>query len=128
MKEKDFQVKFTRWLRYRYPLESAAFELKICKGTSLPFSAVQPHQVSALLAVKNTGLEYKIPDDTMGSKPFDCFRLFGNAFVVVMFYERSVNHFYLIDIDIWCHEVSVSTRKSLTENRAIEIGTLGQFA
>lgn len=127
MKEKDFQVKFTRWLRYRY-LGSGAFELKICKGTSLAFDAVQPHQVDALLAVKNTGLEYKIPDDTRGSKPFDCFRLQGDAFVVIMFYQRGTNEFYLIDVDTWVREIATSDRKSITEDRAKEIGTRGEFA
>lgn len=127
MKEKDFQVRFTRWLHYRYP-GVGAFELKICKGTSLPFSAVQPHQVDALLAVKNTGLEYKIPDDTRGTKPFDCFRLKGNAEVVILFYTRGTEHFYRIDVDTWVHEVATSARKSLTEDRAKEIGIRSEFS
>lgn len=127
MKEKDFQTKFTRWLRYRYP-GVGAFELKICKGLSLPFDAVQPHQISALLAVKNTGLEYKIPDDTRGSKPFDCFRLLGSASVVVMFYRLGTKHFYLIDVEKFVEESTTSTRKSLTEDRAAIIGTRGEFA
>lgn len=127
MKEKDFQVKFTRWLRYRWE-GSGAFELKICHEKSLPFSAVLPHQVAALQAVKSNGLEYKIPDDTVGSKPFDCFRLQAPAYVVVQFYSRGSVDFYMIDIDQWILETTTSNRKSLTEARAAEIGTIGRFA
>lgn len=126
MKEKDFQTRFTRWLRYRWS-GSGAFELKICHEKSLPFDAVQPHQEAALLAASDTGLEYKIPDDTRGSKPFDCFKLCAPAFVVVMFYERGTNHFYLISIEVWLFERANSTRKSLTEERAREIGKLCEF-
>lgn len=127
MKEKDFQVKFTRWLRYRWE-GSGAFELKISHTRSLPYSAVLAHQVAALQAVKTRGMEYKIPDDTLGSKPFDCFRLHGPAYVVVMFYTRACRRFYLIDVDRWVEESQASARKSLTEERAAEIGTVGEFA
>lgn len=127
MKEKDFQVRFTRWLRYRWE-GSGAFELKICHAKSLPYSAVQEHQVAALLAVKNPGMEYKIPDDSRSAKPFDVFRLVGPAFVVVQFYSRGADHFYMIDVDRWVEETRTSDRKSLTEARAKEIGTIGRFA
>lgn len=127
MKEKDFQTKFTRWLHYRYE-GCGAFELKITHEKSLPFRALQDHQAAALVAVKHGGIEYKIPDDTIGSKPFDCFRLVGPAFVIVMFYKHGCRTFYAIDIDDWLREVNVSTRKSLIETRAAEIGTTHQFA
>lgn len=126
MKEKDFQLKFTRWLHYRYPA-NGVFELKICKGTSLPFDAVQPHQVAALVAAQSTGIEYKIPDDTRGTKPFDCFRLKAPAFVVVQFYSPGSKEFVMIDIDVWINESETSDRKSLTPERALQIGTVGRF-
>lgn len=123
MKEKDFQGLFTRYVRARWARGSAAFELKICKGTSLPFAAVQPHQLEALREAKNGRIAYKIPDDSAGFKPFDCFVLSGSlAFVVVQFYARGCKRFYLVDIDAWDLEVSTSKRKSLTEARAAAIG------
>lgn len=126
MKEKDFQTKFTRWLHYRFP-GCGAFELKICKGTLLPFDAVQDHQEKALALTKNVGIEYKIPDDSRGTKPFDCFRLRGEAYVVIMFYTRGIGGFYMIDIDRWLEERTKSSRKSLTEARAREIGAYYEF-
>lgn len=128
MKEKDFQTKFTRWLRYRYLHGSGAFELKICHEKSLPFSAVQTHQEEALASVAREGIEYKIPDDTRGTKPFDCFSLRGEAYVVIMFYKRGCNEFYMIDIDRWLQERATSSRKSLTEDRAKKIGVRCEFA
>lgn len=127
MKEKDFQTKFTRWLHHRFQ-GVGAFELKICKGTSLPFDAVQPHQLEALFLVSSVGIEYKIPDDTRGTKPFDCFRLQGAAYVVIMFYRRGCNHFYMIPVDRWHIAQKTLPRKSLTEAEAARIGTRHEFA
>lgn len=123
MKERDFQSLFTRYVRAKWSRTSAAFELKICKGKSLPFAAVQPHQLAALREAKNGRIAYKIPDDSAGYKPFDSFVLSGAlAFVCVMFYARGCRRFYLIDIDAWDSEVATSSRKSLTEARAAAIG------
>jgi len=58
MKEKNFQVKFSRWLKHNFK-GTFKFELKLTKGKSLPFSAVSEHQVDAL---KAKVLVYKIPD------------------------------------------------------------------
>lgn len=127
MKEKDFQTKFTRWLHYRFP-GSGAFELKICKGKSLPFSAVQPHQLEALQLASHTGLEYKIPDDSKGAKPFDCFRINAPAYVVILFYQTGCKHFYMIDIQSWLSYIQHSDRKSITEAEADRIGTRHEFS
>lgn len=124
-REASFQTKFNRWLRYEYKY-TAAFELKSATTGSLPFHAVRPHQKDALLAVKHAALVYKIPDDSVGFKPFDCFSLKQQrAYVVVSYPEGS---FYLVDIDKWCSEERVSSRRSLTEQRAKEIAeVVGAF-
>lgn len=81
------------------------------------------HQLAALLAVKHNRLAYKIADDSVGFKPFDCFHIRNApAYVVVMFYKRGTKKFYMIDVDTWERETKVSSRKSLTEDRAGEIG------
>lgn len=130
MKEKDFQTKFLKWLKNN-PEKikgSAAFELKLTKKSSLPFDAVKPHQVDALLAVKSSGLSYKIPDDSRGYKPFDCFRLnTPNAFVVVQFYTPYEKEFFIIDILDWQRlrmdeGAKEKGRKSLTRELAMEYG------
>lgn len=122
MKERDLQTKFNKWLKHSWS-KSGAFELKICKGKSLSFSLVREHQVQALLATKHGKIVYKIPDDSFGYKPYDTmFYCKAEAWIVLMFYTRGTKKFYMIDIDDWLHEQETSDRKSLTPERAAEIG------
>lgn len=128
MIEKEFQTLFNKWLRHVH-YKTGVFELKAVSKNSIPFSAVQEHQETALYAVKHGSLAYKIPDDTRGFKPFDCFLfVMSPAFVVIMFNakEKAQKEFYLIDIDSWLAEKELArgVRKSLTCERAREIGKL----
>ena len=123
MVERDFQTLFLKWLRHQKTLKSGAFELKLTKKESLPFKALSPHQLEALRAVKHTELAYKIADDSIGYKPFDCFLLKdAPAFIVVSFYKRGEKKFYMIDVDVWDKEILSSSRESITRERAEEIG------
>ena len=125
MKEKDFQTEFNKWLKHSNFCISGkcVFELKICKGTSIPFNAVKEHQLAALSIAKHASLIYKIPDDTIAQKPFDSFCISGAAgYVVILFYKPREKHMVLIDVDVYKKEQETSKRKSLVLNRAIEIG------
>lgn len=127
MLERDFQIKFGRWVKYRFQT-TGAFELKLIKKPSMPYSVIEPHQLANLEMVKHGCLHFKIPDSGW-QNPFDSFQICnGVAYLVVMFYQRGVNHFYMIDIDILLKEIEISTRKSLTEARAAEIGKRCEFA
>jgi hypothetical protein len=126
--ERHFNTKFLAWLRSQKI--NGAFELKLTKGKSLPFSALKEHQKEALLAVKHNYLTAKIPDDSIGFKPFDCFGM-GNmpAYVVAIFYKPRATNFYLIHIDAWIEfEKSMDKPRrdggtqSLTEEDALKIG------
>jgi len=115
MKEKDFQRTFNHWLKAVHK-KTGLFELKITKG-ALPFSAVAPHQVEALLNAKHSCLYYKIPDVGY-QNPADAFGLCGEEAYVVIKYPKA---WYMIDIDAFLKERDSSSRKSLTEERAKEI-------
>lgn len=108
---------------------SAAFELKVCNELSLPFSAVQEHQLNALFMAKHSTMAYKIPDVGYDQKPFDLAVLGqAEAYVLIMYTRRGQKDFYIIDIDDFLAESKNSVRRSLTEARAQEIGirlTLG---
>lgn len=118
MKEKSFQTQFGHWLKANYS-HSGAFELKSARGKSLPFSDVQPHQEQALWHVKHKSIYHKIPDVGY-QNPFDCLVLSkADAYVVVRF---GSGKWYMIDIDAWIEERNSSKRKSITEERAQEIG------
>lgn len=98
-------------------MDSSAFELKQTLTNSIPFSAVQEHQIDALLASKShTGFLYKIADDSRGTKPFDMvyFRN-SNAYIVIKFPDC----FTIIDVGDFLKERDyLSKRKSLTSDRA----------
>lgn len=120
--EKDFQTDFNKWSKAIYR-QTAAFELKISKTDSISFNRLEDHQQESLFHAKHNHLIYKIPDDSIGYKPFDCFMLSEvPAFVVVMFNASRKSPFYLIDIDVWINEDKTSKRRSLTVERAQEIG------
>jgi len=121
MKEKDFQTHFNKWCKH-YVQYTSAFELKVSKGKSLPFNALQEHQKNALLIAKHGVLVWKIPDAGY-QNPFDSFVMRGvGAYVVIAFRDQK-KVFYLIDIDDWCNEEKISKRKSITEERAEELST-----
>lgn len=123
MKEVDFQTLFTKYARQNWSAGSAAFELKITKTGSLPFSRLEEHQVEALKKAKHKTLFHKISDMSLNAKPFDCFVLQDSlAYVVILFYEEGEEKIaYLIDIDEFVKESLTSVRKSLTEERARQI-------
>ena len=124
MRESDVQIKFNHYVKARWTQgRSAAFELKICKENSIPFSNVQEHQVAGLLSAKEAKLVYKIPDGTLGQKPFDSMCLSGiEAYVVIIWhYDRKYTRAYLIDIHDWVQEDETSERRSITEERASQL-------
>ena len=112
MKERDIQAIFSRKNKH-----TGVFELKLCKGTSLPFGAVADHQIRALLAVEGEGLSYKISDMSMDKKPFDCFRLQGiPSYIVIVFYKpRKPKTFYYVRIHHFVWLIQEAGRKSATE-------------
>lgn len=133
MVEKDMQTLFTRHIRVYPPKETEAYELKICKGTSLPFNSLQEHQVKALLEAEEGSLFHKITDQPWiadrpytftAKKPFDCFCLVKvRSYVIVWFYApKKPKVFIKIAIKDFIKESLNSSRKSLTEKRAEEIG------
>jgi hypothetical protein len=127
LREKDIQTKWSAWARDGWAT-AAAFELKICKGPSLPFSAVAAHQIAALQKVKRDGLFYKLQDTPVSwggpsrftrPAPFDCFVLAGDAFVVVCWYvPRKRKTCYMIDVDHFVAMRDGADRKSMTEEMA----------
>lgn len=121
--EKNFQTDFNKYAKHLLK-RTAAYELKISNGGSIPFTDVKEHQQHALLAAKHDSLIFKIPDAGY-QNPFDSFQLHGvDAWVVIMFYakERNRKEFVMIDVDTWLEESKTSKRKSLTLERAREIG------
>jgi len=122
-KEASFNTIFNSWLRNVYK-KTGAYELKQTEKDSIPYSRLEEHQENALLAVANSVHVYKISDESIGFKPYDCFCLAEQRAYVVVLYQLSKT-FYLIPINNWVYyRDEVSKRKSLTESEAKEICTL----
>lgn len=123
--EADRTTLFLKFAKARIR-ESFAFEAKICKEKSLPFSAVKEHQERNLYQVKHSVFNYKISDVGYDQKPWDGFQLLNqNAYVVIFWYQhRGDRRMTMIDIDTWMAEKEQSDRKSLTFERAIQVGKL----
>lgn len=123
--EAKFQTLFNHWLKAeffgRHSQPSAIFELKHTRGKDyLPFSAVEEHQINALMAASTSGLIYKISDESQGYKPFDCFALRKcDAYIAIKY----PSFFVLITIKSFMEEKKRSNEKSLSDWRASSIAT-----
>ena len=80
-----------KWFMKNHP-SSVALEIKNTATNSIPFSAVKPHQMKALLAVKSKqGMSYKSPDSSHVRLPFDSFVLKDTeAYVVACFSKQRI--------------------------------------
>jgi len=122
--EASFQGLFSRWLKLNAE-ECAAYELKITKTKTLPFSRIAGHQITSLLKAKHGILAHKISDLAVGSfLPFDCFTLVGSAaYLVVMFYKpRMQKVCYAIDIDDLIKLKDTPGKRSISEEDARNLG------
>lgn len=120
-REAQFTLQFRHWLKAN-PMPASAFELKQTTTSSLPFSAVKEHQIAALMSSKSSsGMLYKIPDDSVGIKPFDLVYLRETFAWVVIKYPTA---FHIIDVETFVIESKRSKRRSLTSKRAYEIATI----
>lgn len=134
MTEKYLQVIFGKLLKNNPPDKTAVYELKICKGNSMPFNQVKQHQIEALLQAKECNLYHKIADNPIFAghktrftfpKPFDCLNIYkAEAYIVICYYKpRKKKEFILIDIEDFIMADFNSDRKSLTEEQAKKIAT-----
>lgn len=80
-----------KWFQKNYP-SSVALEIKATQTNSIPFSAVKPHQMKALLAVRSEeGLIFKIPDSSHTRLPFDTIQYKKTpSFVVACFTKHGI--------------------------------------
>lgn len=128
MKEKDFQREFGHWLE-SHPQPTTVFELKICKGISIPFDAVREHQVAALSKARDGHLYHKIQDSPVSwgtdspmrftaPKPFDCF-VISKAFAYIVIWpyikgqRKGVREMIWVEVEKWVQLMESATKKSI---------------
>ncbi len=124
---------FGKHLKQNPPEQNEVYELKITSGTSIPFKAVQDHQVDALMEADRGSFYHRITDQPVFGgmstrfhvrKPFDCMSLSkSKAYVVVWFYKpRKPKVFIKIRINHFIVMKEFADRKSLTEEMALDVG------
>lgn len=131
-KEKQFNTDFRKYAKNILDDRTFVYELKITKKDYINFSRLAKHQKYALLACKENVGHYKIPDDTAhgARRPFDGFNLCGvEALVGVLFNkDDQQKEFFLIPIKEWKNAREEVDRKSLTREKASEIGERHELA
>jgi len=104
---------------------SFTWEPKFTRTDSIPFSCLPHHQEEKLLKSERVH-SYKIPDTPNGGKkPYDGYTIFDAIpVVVIIYYIPRKTEVYEIHIRDFIDESEFSARKSLTKERASEIGEL----
>jgi penicillin-binding protein-related factor A (putative recombinase) len=118
-REAHLTTKIKKWLQTSQTgiTGTCAFEMKVTTGRSIPFSAVQPHQIDALRFSSDGRFLWKISDDSIGFKPFDMFMLENaKSYVVVGFITLGKkSSVWFVPVSDWVYLEHCSERKSVTE-------------
>lgn len=88
MLEKKITPKILKSMRDDPRFKSCLVEIKVCKGGTLPSTALKEHQRHALLVATNSSMYFKIAD--MGlQNPVDAFIMKQAQSYLVIYYEKS---------------------------------------
>lgn len=121
------ESKITSELMAANRLPPVAWEIKRTVGRSLPFAAFANHQIGNLMKSKHQRLNIKIRDVGVARKEFDGMTLEKVPSWTICCYpadNKDGYNCYSIDIDDWYNERRTCGRKSLTEDRAKQLGTI----
>lgn len=101
---------------------SIAWEAKFSKTNTINFNCLPPHQEQFLLEAERS-FGFKIPDTGIGRKPFDGFVLNrATALFIAIYFLPRETEIYEIPIRAFLKEKYESGKKSLSKERAREIG------
>lgn len=114
-REANFGIAFRHWI-HANPQLSCAYELKQTQNDSIPFSCIEEHQINYLLAINSDVGALVRVQGSNGEPDYIYLRNFP-ACVVIKFPDI----FCIIPIHVFIKEKKVSTKKSLTSKRALEI-------
>jgi len=98
-----------------------ASELKVTTTNRMSFKAFAEHQLNNLARTRRSKWTYKIQDVGKAKKPFDCITFDRMPAWCVCIFDGT-GGVYAIDILDFCSEIKKSTMRSITEERAREIG------
>lgn len=123
--EAEFQADMRKWIPLNIK-ETLCIEYKVSDTGTIGFDRLEPHQLSGLLNASEGTLYFKPMDDTSQRKPFDAFHIVKSlAYVAVMFNCKVWGNktFYLITPQAWEKEQFEGANRTLSEERANQIGS-----
>lgn len=95
------------------------YELKVARGNTFAFSAIEEHQDEALPALEKEGLVWKLSDEDSRKKPCDGFCAPPlPSYLVIRFGDT----FYFILYSVIA-KLRAAGAKSIDEERALELST-----
>lgn len=123
MIEKSYYASITKYYLRTAP-DTVVWEAKFTRGNTLNFNCLPPHQEEALLQSERA-FGYKIPDAGLAKKPFDGFVVVrGTVLFIAIYFLPRATEIYEMPIRTFLKEKYESGKKSLTKERAKEIGKL----
>ena len=120
------ESKITAELMKQNRLPIGAWEIKRTKGNTIPFSAFAEHQISNLIKACKQRLNIKIRDVGVARKEFDGVTLdHSPSWCVCCYPEENKDGYvaYAIDVLDWYNERRTSGKKSISKERAEQLGT-----
>lgn len=121
-REATFGILFRHWVMANAAsLISCTFELKQTTTNSIPFSAIEEHQIEFSQAILHSkkGVLIRNESGTTGAPDYSFYRE-SPAYIVI----RYPDGFVIIDVDTFVLEKKRSLTKSLKYSRAKELSTL----
>lgn len=116
MQESDYYAKIGK--HYLEHSDYDGIELKITKTNTFNLSHVPPHQEEKLLH----SWYHKIADNGKAQKPLDIVFKRKEGVLVIIYYVPRASEIYEIPIRVFIEEKYVRKAKSITKQRAQEIG------
>lgn len=130
-REAEFQTRLNKWMKYHIEalgLNAFWLEAKVSRTNSIPFSAVKDHQERSLKQAEEGYMYHKFSDAMRMGTPCDAIYTYKvGGIIALQYWKPQEKTFYLIPYKAWVKEKESSNRKSLTEERAREIGIICCF-
>lgn len=121
MQEKSYYPAITKYYTL-HATNNIAWEAKFTQTGRIPFSCLAPHQEEKLLEAERV-LGGKIADVGVLKKPFDGWVLFhATSLFIAIYYVPRETEVYEIPIRVFLNEKYTSKEKSMTRQRAMELG------
>lgn len=121
MTEKDFYAPVTKYY-IKNAIKSGIVELKFTRTNRIPFDCLPPHQEENMLRAESS-FGYKIPDSGLTKKPGDIIIIKnGYSPFIAIYYKPRMTEIYEIPIRDFLKEKYAGKEKSLTKERASQIG------